>query len=62
LVRRLRHRGTEAPELVERRLAAAREELAQQDSYDVTLVNTDVDTVSAELVTLMQSPTESCEA
>ena len=62
LVRRLVLRGTEAPELVERRLAAAHEELRQSVGFDVTLVNTDVRTVCADLVALMQSPTKTCEA
>jgi guanylate kinase len=57
LVRRLVGRGTEPPEVIERRLAAAREELAAEKEFDVTLVNTDVETVCRELVALTrQSP------
>ena len=52
LVRRLTGRGTEAPEVVERRLAAAREELAAEPEFDVTLVNTSVGDVVSRLITL----------
>ena len=62
LVRRLVGRGTDPPEVVERRLATAREELRQRKDFDVTLVNTDVAAVCAQLVALVQSPTETCEA
>ncbi|HEY8478859.1 MAG TPA: guanylate kinase [Spirillospora sp.] len=53
LVRRLTGRGTEPPEVVERRLAAARVELAAEKEFDVTLVNTSVQNVCDELLTLM---------
>src|SRR5215471_15546729 len=39
LVRRLTGRGTEPPDVIERRLAAARVELAAESEFDVTLVN-----------------------
>jgi guanylate kinase len=55
LVRRLTRRGTEAPEVVERRLAVAREELAAAGEFDVTLVNTSVQEVCRQLVTLINS-------
>jgi len=55
LVRRLTGRGTEAPEVVERRLAVAREELAAVGEFDVTLVNTSVEEVSRQMVTLINS-------
>ncbi|MGY1434373.1 guanylate kinase [Streptomyces reniochalinae] len=54
LVRRLTGRGTEAPEVIERRLAAARTELAAEAEFDLTLVNTSVEQVSAELLALMR--------
>ena len=54
LVRRLTGRGTEPVEVLERRLAAARAELAAADEFDVTLVNTSVKDVCRELVALMQ--------
>jgi guanylate kinase len=56
LVRRLTGRGTEPPEVLARRLAAAREELAAADEFEITLVNTSVQDVSRELITL----TEQC--
>jgi guanylate kinase len=56
LVRRLTGRGTEPAELVEQRLAVAREELAAESEFDVTLVNSDVEQVCEQLVTLLGSP------
>ena len=56
LVRRLTGRGTEPPEVVQRRLAAAREELAAAGEFDVTLVNTSVDEVCRQMVTLIVHP------
>ena len=53
LVRRLTGRGTEPPDVVERRLAVAREELAAVDEFDVTLVNTSIDAVCRQMVTLI---------
>ncbi|MGP4004732.1 guanylate kinase [Streptomyces sp. 8N706] len=54
LVRRLTGRGTEAPEVIERRLEAAKVELAAESEFDTTLVNTSVEDVSRELLALMQ--------
>ncbi|NYS20862.1 guanylate kinase [Streptomyces sp. SJ1-7] len=53
LVRRLTGRGTEAPEVIERRLTAAKVELAAEAEFDTTLVNTSVEDVARELLTLM---------
>jgi guanylate kinase len=55
LVRRLSGRGTEPPEVVARRLAAARDELAAAAEFDVTLVNTSVQDVCRQLVALMEN-------
>lgn len=55
LVRRLTRRGTEASDVVERRLAVAREELAAAGEFDVTLVNTSVSEVCRQLVTLINN-------
>jgi guanylate kinase len=52
LVRRLTGRGTEPPEVIQRRLEAARGELAAEDEFDVTLINTSVGDVCRQLVTL----------
>ena len=54
LVRRLTGRGTEPAEVLERRLATAREELAAADEFEVTLVNTSVEDVCRQLVALME--------
>ncbi|NHC14033.1 guanylate kinase [Motilibacter sp. E257] len=56
LVRRLSGRGTEPEDVVARRLEAAREELAAEGEFDVTLVNTDVDELCTRLVALLESP------
>lgn len=53
LVQRLVGRGTEPPEVVERRLAQARVELAAEAEFDLTLVNTTVDEVCDRLVALL---------
>ena len=55
LVRRLTRRGTEPPDVVERRLDVAREELAAANEFDVTLVNTSVEDVCRQMVTLINS-------
>jgi guanylate kinase len=52
LVRRLTGRGTENPEVVDQRLAVARDELAAEPEFDVTLVNTSVPDVVSQLVAL----------
>jgi len=54
LVRRLTSRGTEPAEVLDCRLAAAREELAAADEFEVTLVNTSVKDVCRQLVALME--------
>ncbi|QIJ61593.1 guanylate kinase [Streptomyces sp. JB150] len=53
LVRRLTGRGTEPPEVIERRLDAAKVELAAETEFDETLVNTSVQDVARELLALM---------
>jgi guanylate kinase len=53
LVRRLTGRGTEPPDVIERRLDAARTEMAAEKEFDVTLVNTSVQEVCDELITLV---------
>ena len=54
LVRRLTGRGTEPPEVLARRLAAAEDELAAAGEFEVTLVNTSVQDVCRQLVALME--------
>ena len=50
MVRRLVGRGTESPQERERRLETAREELAAEAEFDVTIVNDDVQRAADELV------------
>lgn len=56
LVRRLVGRGTETAEERERRLATARDELAAESEFDVTIVNHEVHDAADELVALMTDP------
>ena len=56
LVRRLVGRGTETEEERVRRLATAREELAAESEFDVTVVNSEVHVAAEELVALMRNP------
>ena len=56
LVRRLTGRGTEDAAVVEKRLAVARDELAAEPEFDVTLVNTSVPEVVDQLVALAVAP------
>ena len=59
LVRRLVGRGTETAEERERRLETAREELAAEKEFDVSIVNHEVHAAAEELVALMlQSPSD----
>jgi guanylate kinase len=53
LVRRLTSRGTESAGVMEQRLEAARAELRAESEFDITLVNTSVQDVCAQLVALM---------
>ena len=53
LVRRLVGRGTEGTEERDRRLATAREELAAEPEFDVTIVNDELERACAELVARM---------
>lgn len=54
LVQRLTGRGTETPEVIERRLATAREELDAQGEFDVVVVNDNVDTAVATIASILQ--------
>ena len=54
LVQRLTGRGTENPEVIERRLATAREELDAQGEFDVVVVNDNVDTAVATIAGILQ--------
>ena len=56
LERRLIGRGTDDPETIRRRLEHAREELAAEPEFDVTVVNDSVIRAADELVGLLGSP------
>jgi len=53
LERRLRGRRTEPADVIERRLATARIELAAEEEFDETIVNTSVEDAAEALVRLM---------
>ena len=57
LVRRLVGRGTEDEDERDRRLETAREELAAEPEFDVTIVNRRIHAAGEELVELMRSGT-----
>jgi guanylate kinase len=52
LVERLTERGSDSPEQIARRLAAASEELAARDEFDHRIVNDDLERASEELASL----------
>jgi len=52
LAERLMQRGSDSPEQIERRLAAAREEIAARDEFDHHIVNDDLERAAEELATL----------
>ena len=52
LVERLTSRGSDSPEQIERRLAAAREELEARDEFDHRVCNDDLDRAVGELADL----------
>jgi guanylate kinase len=53
---RLTGRGTETPDVMERRLATARAELAAKDDFDRIVVNSRLESACAELVSLLVDP------
>ncbi|MEE6170185.1 MULTISPECIES: guanylate kinase [unclassified Mycolicibacterium] len=53
LVSRLSRRGTETPEVMARRLETARAEMAAQGDFDQVVVNRQLDSACAELVSLL---------
>ena len=57
LEQRLRSRGTESPEAMDRRLATAREELAAQSDFDAVVVNGELESACAELIALLSETT-----
>ncbi|MGY2026714.1 guanylate kinase [Nocardia gipuzkoensis] len=59
LVARLTSRGTESPEVIERRLETARIELAACDEFDIVIVNDEVTSACEQLVSLFVSTNSS---
>ncbi len=55
LVARLTSRGTESPEVIERRLLTAKTELAACDEFDTVIVNDEVTAACEQLVSLFVS-------
>jgi guanylate kinase len=55
LERRLRGRGTESDEVVQRRMRRAKDEIAAADEFDVQIVNDALDQALAELVAIVVS-------
>ncbi len=53
---RLSGRGTETPEVMARRLATARAELAAQGDFDEVVVNSELESACTELVSLLVGP------
>ena len=52
-MQRLQGRRTESPEVIERRLATARVELAAEGEFDHTVVNASVDEAAEAILALM---------
>jgi len=59
---RLRGRGTETPEKIEKRLAAARHEIEMAHIYDYQIVNDDLDAAYAQLRSIFLAETEKANA
>lgn len=59
LERRLRNRGTETEDQINRRLQAAVLELERKMEYDIRLVNDDLDVAAAELIAYVNTIAES---
>ena len=52
LEERMRKRGQDSEEVIQRRLAAAREEMSHYDEFDYVIVNEDFDTAVAEMASI----------
>ena len=60
--RRLRARGTETEEVIQRRLQTARHELAMADRYRYQVINDDLDRATAEIVQTLKGLEEKSNA
>lgn len=54
LEQRLRGRATDSEEVITRRLAAARSEMARVSEFDYVIINKDLETASNELISVVQ--------
>lgn len=54
--KRLRSRGTDSPEVIEKRIRNGEAELARAKDFDFQLVNDDLETAVADLEKILQSP------
>ena len=61
LEQRLRGRGTDPPEQIERRIAIARGEMDAQPEFDHTIVNDDVERAAGRLADLVRRATDGTE-
>lgn len=57
LVDRLTGRGTEPQEVIDRRLATAREELSHQEEFDHVVINKDLDSAVSEISAILRGLT-----
>jgi guanylate kinase len=55
LRKRLEGRGQDSPEVIERRLAAAREEVAHVEEFDYVIINQNFDVAVADLVGIVRA-------
>jgi guanylate kinase len=55
LRRRLTSRGTDSDEVIERRMARARDEISHWDGYDYVLVNEDIDICYQQVRTILET-------
>ncbi len=60
LENRLRSRGTDSEESIQKRLTRAKEELVYADRYDYTLVNDDLDTCARQLYRILSDRQADC--
>ena len=60
--KRLRSRGTEAEEVIQKRLATARRELSLADKYKYQVINDELDRAVGEIISILETEEESRNA
>ncbi|MFO1321134.1 MAG: guanylate kinase [Burkholderiales bacterium] len=55
LSERLSHRATDSPEVIERRLRAARAEIAHVEEFDYVIINNDFDAAARDLIAVVRA-------